>query len=801
VTIDSATASIVTGNNANDTLRVGEGGAGVFNQSAGTVTAGQFVVLGENQGSSGLYNLTGGTLNVKQNNANQPQLVVGRTGTGTLNISGSSTVNVKNGAQIQLGVGTANPSNFGPNLVANAGLSTGVGTIAQTGGTVNVDTGNGTYQSQIYGGVILGVDGSGTYTLNGGTLNTPLLGRGHGTAAFNLGSAGAGVSGTLKATASTMNVTLPINLTGTGADRGTIHTNGNDLSFTGALTGAGGFKKDGAGVLNVLGTGSTYAGGTDIVTGSVVASGTSLGTGVVNVGGGATLTIQGVQSGLLGRWVNSQSTQANPGVSTGSAAMLTEFSSLANFDYFLAGKAALAVESTAARGKVSVNYLEGNANNGLGALPPAVAALTAHNNYFADLRGKFNAAVAGDYTFQTRSDDASVIWIDGQPVLDNNRAQAQTTRTGTINLTAGLHDIVIGYFEGGSGDGFTVGVTLPGQGQSFSIGNELNMSNDLLSYGSNNLAIGSLAGSGSVLLGAGTLTTGGDGTNAAFSGVISGSGSLVKIGGGVQTLSGANTYSGTTTVHGGGTLKVGAINALPVGTVLTLGEGVGNTLGTLDLNGFNQTIAGLTTAGTGTPQKVTNSALSGTATLTVNNDAATSNADYTFGGVIENGTATTALTKSGDKKLTLSGANTYTGATIVSGGQLRVTGSISTTNANGGATVSAATATLELAGAAGSATAAGLDISNSGTLLVSTLNQQVGDVAGTGTTNVQASSSLTANSIVQDTLIIGAGGSVTIREIPIAAGGAAGANAVPEPATWVLIGIGLLSLLAFRRRR
>jgi hypothetical protein len=165
-----------------------------------------------------------------------------------------------------------------------------------------------------------------------------------------------------------MNASLPINLTGTGSDRGTIHTNGNDLAFTGPLLGAGGFKKDGAGTLSVLGSGSTYAGGTDLLTGNVVSAGTSLGSGNVNVGAGTTLSVQGVQQGLLGRWAFTQLTQVNPGVTTGSGNMATELSSLENYNAFLAGKPIIAVESTAARGKVSLNYLESGGANGAGKL-------------------------------------------------------------------------------------------------------------------------------------------------------------------------------------------------------------------------------------------------------------------------------------------------------------------------------------------------------------------------------------------------------------------------------------------------
>src|SRR5579859_7774436 len=58
----------------------------------------------------------------------------------------------------------------------------------------------------------------------------------------------------------------------------------------------------------------------------------------------------------------------------------------------------------------------------------------------------------------------------------------------------------------------------------------------ILDLGNTNQTIGSLAGAGAVNLGAGTLTAGGLGTSTTFSGVIGGSGGLVKTGAGTMTL-------------------------------------------------------------------------------------------------------------------------------------------------------------------------------------------------------------------------------------------------------------------------
>jgi autotransporter-associated beta strand protein len=480
--IDSPGAGFASGT-TNNGFRVGEMGNGIVNQSDGTLSAANFAVLGEAMGSTGTYNISGGTFKVKTFNgaapAGAPSLVIGRAGTGTLNVSGTASVQVMNGAQILLGDGVFNTTGF-QGLAPNAGISTGVGTVNQTGGTVTVANTNGTFQSNFFGAVILGVDGAGTYNLNGGTLATPILARGNGTANFNLGG------GTLQATANTLNLDLAVNTTGTGANKGTIDTNGNNLTFTAPISGNGGLKKVGDGTLTMIGN-STYTGGTDINAGTVVASGNGLGNGVVNVNAGTTLNVQGAQQGLLARFYEASKTDVNPGVSTGSANMSPEFSSLDTFNAFVAGKAMVAAESTTARGKTTVDYLEAGAANGNTAVPPAILNLqNAGNPFVAHLSGKFNAPTSGEYTFSTRSDDGNVLWIDGQPVLDNNRSQGATTpRVGTINLSAGQHDITFGYYQGTGGSGFSVGVTLPGQGQTYTINSEQQLPNSMLSYGSN----------------------------------------------------------------------------------------------------------------------------------------------------------------------------------------------------------------------------------------------------------------------------------------------------------------------------
>ncbi|MSU56718.1 MAG: hypothetical protein EXS35_00800 [Pedosphaera sp.] len=165
-------------------------------------------------------------------------------------------------------------------------------------------------------------------------------------------------------------------------------------------------------------------------------------------------------------------------------------------------------------------------------------------------------------------------------------------------------------------------------------------------------------------------------------GVISETGGtfgITKVGTGTLTLSGANSYSGDTTISAG-TLKLGA------SSVFANGSGKGNVIvnGTFDLNGFNDTINALSGSGT-----VDNTA-AGTSTFTVEDNNTTS----TFSGVVKNTGGALTLSKIGTGTLTLSGANTYSGGTTISAGTLL----IGNTSALGTGSVTLTGGTLELNG-------------------------------------------------------------------------------------------------------
>ena len=300
--------------------------------------------------------------------------------------------------------------------------------------------------------------------------------------------------------------------------------------------------KDGRGTLTLTNTANTYSGPTNVNQGMLVgAGGTALGTGPVTVASSGTLALSLEAKGLIGEYYNI--TPQNVGSQN------PNFATLAALNSHLAGQpiALLAPSSLA-----GANF-DFATNGSLFPVPYNSGA----TNFEVRWTGKFNAPVAGDYYFWTGSDDGSMVWIDGQEpaAVNNNYFQGVTWRGGTaVPLTAGLHDITIGFYQGGGGYGLQADVQGPaGSG----LETRQRLPNSYLSSTvGGNLTIGSLAGDGTVQLGPFTLTTGGDGTDTVFAGTIAGTGGLTKTGAGTFTLSGANTYTGDTLVSAG-TLALG----------------------------------------------------------------------------------------------------------------------------------------------------------------------------------------------------------------------------------------------------
>ncbi|WP_186789632.1 autotransporter-associated beta strand repeat-containing protein, partial [Salmonella enterica] len=175
------------------------------------------------------------------------------------------------------------------------------------------------------------------------------------------------------------------------------------------------------------------------------------------------------------------------------------------------------------------------------------------------------------------------------------------------------------------------------------------------------------------------LNTGGD-----FDNAISGSGQVVKSGDETLTLSGSNTYTGGTLISSG-TLVANDVNALGTGDVtdnavleLNTGGDFINSIGgtgrveksgdeTLTLSGSN-TYTGGTTINDGTLVATSVDAL-GSGDVT---DNATLELN-TGGDFANNIGGTGSVVKSGDKTLTLSGTNSYTGGTTINDGTLVAT--------------------------------------------------------------------------------------------------------------------------------
>jgi fibronectin-binding autotransporter adhesin len=485
-------------------------------------------------------------------------------------------------------------------------------------------------------------DGSGTSTGMTATINSVITGAGGlqkddvdtlVLTGANTYSGGTTVSaGVLRGNATSLQGNIVNNATVT-FDQAGVGTSG---TYAGAMSGTGVLRKIGDGEL-VLASANTYQGGTSIDAGTLTASASgALGSGPVNVGGGAGLLFTG---------------NADAG--------------------------AVTITTAARSGIINGGFVDFRDNSSAGSATLVMAA--GGNVTFS------NTSTAGSATIENRG-GGTTIWdsasagkaqitnfAGGHTDLMNTGSAGQAT---LINETGGLVD----FFDTATAEQATV-INKAGGRVRISL------------LGGDGTSIGALSGAGNVLLGAKALTTGGLNTDTEVSGVISGNGgSIVKVGTGALTLSGANTYTGGTVLHEG-RLNVGHSQALGTGA----------------LSMDDDTTLGFSADGV---------VLANAVKLTGQNDPVIDTGAFsaTLAGAITGGGF---ITKQGTGTLTLSGANTYTGATNVAQGTLKA-GAANTFSAASAHSV-ASGATLDLAGF--NQTVASL--ANSGTVSL------VGTTAGT----------------------------------------------------------------------
>ncbi|SBS36322.1 Cadherin domain protein [Marinomonas spartinae] len=516
-------------------------------------------------------------------------------------------------------------SNGTLNLQGSAIVTNGVGDSLTIASTI---TGNGQSLTKMGDGRLTlssAINSNSSFSTNvtGGSLSISDNG--------NLGSGGLTLDGGSLILQNSSDISHDITL---GANGGTITVTNSDVTVSGAISGSGALTHTGGRALTLSGN-NTFSGGLTLSGsgGVVVADGGNLGGGAVTLSQG--LTVTGSSIALANNFVfnGGSITNANNVTISGDISGSGSIEKAGAGTLLLSG----AGNSWSGAATVSAGTLSGTTTSLTGDIVNNAAVVFNQNS-----SGTYSKIISGTGTF-TKSGSGAVTLT------------GENTYTGNTIVSAG--ELVLNN-SNGMALADTSAVALTGTGK--------------LSLSSNE-TIGNLSGvSGTrVDLGANTLTV--NQTNSSsFAGVMSGTGGLIKTGAGTLALSGANTYTGDTTISSGEVFASGG-SAIADNSAVTVAAGATFELST----STSETIGSIAGAG---------SIAANGGTLTVGGD----NTSTTFSGVFSAGSAGAALAKVGSGTLTLSGNNTYSGNTTVSGGTLSLTGSLTNTSeviVNSGATL------------------------------------------------------------------------------------------------------------------
>ncbi|WP_079932352.1 autotransporter outer membrane beta-barrel domain-containing protein [Salmonella enterica] len=702
-TITNTGTITTTGKGAGDASVYAHGGAVTINNS-GTMDSsvfGVYVTTGHT-----LNNLAGGSITANtavQLNGNNNTLanagaILGDTNGVTINGSGNTLT-----SQGKITGGTnailINSGSKNNTLTLNTGTEIS-GSITDDNNSASANNnlildGEGTLGSSISG--LNSVTSSGDWTLSGATMNLS----GTTNSALWVKSGTLILNGAMTAKGATVDsgTTLQIGNGGTlGAfngdivDNGTLTFNRSDAAAYGSvISGSGNVVKQGGGELT-LSNNNSYSGGTTIAEGTLTATaGGALGSGNIDNRAYLKLDAASASDPFI---VADLTTHSGATVEIGAGSTL-QANTLTQQD-----GSTLTADLTETSGPVirakNVN-LDGTLNV---ASPASQEPIRSTDDLISLALIESDNAISGDFDDITINGNAmnpdAFITVVGQKNVNDTHYDLVETLTWYADRDNAAIDAHGTFNLADADDSFTVNTVLEdvdansgwnGQSLTKTGAGTLILNAENTYTGSTTISEGTLIATNVEALGTGNVTdnatlemnTGGD-----FDNAISGSGQVVKSGDETLTLSGANSYTGGTTISGG-TLVASNVEALGTGDItdnatleLNAGGDFANNIGgtgsvvksgdkTLTLSGSNTYTGGTTISG---------------GTLVASNVDALGSGDVTDNATLELNTGgdfanniggTGSVVKSGDKTLTLSGTNSYTGGTTINDGTLVAT--------------------------------------------------------------------------------------------------------------------------------
>ena len=716
------------------TVRSGSSGTATINalNTSGTDTLSGGITL--NKGLS-ISTATGGTLAITNTINGTGALTLGGGGTVSLTtangFSGGTTVN---GGFVILNAGNGNRGTGTGTLTINAGAT--VTAQSGTAGSGHNQFGyhsNGTAIPIVINGGTLNpseYNHMNTLTMSSGNINAGGSASGDGLD-FNTSNAvapsitynGATATATIAAKATTRAV-LTMNIADGAA--------ASDLTFSGAIDGAGSVTKTGAGVLT-FSSQKTYSGGTIInngildLTGGGGSGGTIRGTVTINTGGtlrfnagdvtgfgtGAdrlsTINISGgtmhvnVQGAGLNQTLGNATINMTGGSITGVAGSNLDFfqttsnlNSLASATTSTIGGAQLSIRQTAG---LTITTAAGTTASGIDL---SISSVIASNGAFTTAplikagAGSMQLSAGSTYSSATNINAGTLI-ATANNALGTNAVGTTVAAAGTLDLRNVAYTTVEALTLNGGKLATTSGTSIFAGAITLGASSTVDVTGTQLTL---NGAIGG-AGFGITKTGGGILTLP---IQSNFTGGTIINGGILDLTGGGGT---GGTIRGTATVNTGGTLRLsggdvtgyqGDATSLRtinlVGGTLNINTTSNQTLGGATINLTGGTISGIAgsnldlfTGPSNTGPSAINSLASATqstissqlrlrqATSTIFNveDGAAA-VDLLVSGALPEDTGGRSLTKSGAGVMAFSTAKTYTGGTIINGGILDLTG-------------------------------------------------------------------------------------------------------------------------------